>query len=117
MKTRAAVVHEPGKPIEIEEINLDGPKDGEVLIRYLYAGLCHSDLHVVLGDLAGRLPMVLGHEGAGIIEEVGPGVTRVAVGDHVVCSFIPNCGVCRYCATGHVQPVRRHQPGLGREGG
>ena len=100
MKTKAAVVHEPGKPIEIEELDLDGPRDGEVLIRYLYAGLCHSDLHIVLGDLPGRLPMVLGHEGAGIVEEVGAGVTRVAPGDHVVCSFIPACGVCRYCATG-----------------
>jgi alcohol dehydrogenase (nicotinoprotein) len=100
MKTKAAVVHEVGKPIEIEELDLDGPRDGEVLIRYLYAGLCHSDVHIQHGDLAARLPMVLGHEGAGIIEEVGPGVTRVAVGDHVVCSFIPNCGVCRYCATG-----------------
>ena len=100
MKTKAAVVYESGKPIEIEELELDGPRDGEVLIRYLYAGLCHSDLHVVTGDLAGRLPLVLGHEGAGIVEEVGPGVTRVKPGDHVVCSFIPNCGVCRYCATG-----------------
>jgi NDMA-dependent alcohol dehydrogenase len=100
MKTKAAVVYEPGKPIEIEELDLDGPREGEVLIRYLYAGLCHSDVHVQHGDLEARLPMVLGHEGAGIIEEVGPGVTRVAPGDHVVCSFIPNCGICRYCATG-----------------
>ena len=100
MKTKAAVIHEPGKRIEIEELDLDGPREGEVLIRYTHAGLCHSDLHVVTGDLEARLPMVLGHEGAGIIEEVGPGVTRVAPGDHVVCSFIPNCGVCRYCATG-----------------
>jgi alcohol dehydrogenase (nicotinoprotein) len=100
MKTRAAVVYEAGKPIEIEELELDGPKDGEVLIRYLYAGLCHSDVHVAHGDLEARLPMVLGHEGAGVIEEVGPGVTRVAPGDNVVCSFIPNCGVCRYCANG-----------------
>jgi len=101
MKTRAAVVYEPGKPIEIEELELAGPPgDGELLIRYTYAGLCHSDVHVQHGDLPARLPMVLGHEGAGIVEEVGPGVTRVAPGDHVVCSFIPNCGVCRYCATG-----------------
>src|SRR5580700_12019080 len=100
MKTKAAVVYEPGKRIEIEELDLDGPQDGEVLIRYTHAGLCHSDLHVLHGDLEARLPMVLGHEGAGIIEEVGPGVTRVAPGDHVVCSFIPNCGYCRYCATG-----------------
>ncbi|MFY0406151.1 NDMA-dependent alcohol dehydrogenase [Solicola sp. PLA-1-18] len=100
MKTKAAVVHEFGKPIEIEELDLDGPQAGEVLIRYTHAGLCHSDVHVAHGDLEARLPMVLGHEGAGIVEEVGAGVTRVAVGDHVVCSFIPNCGSCRYCANG-----------------
>jgi len=100
MKTKAAVVHEVGKPIEIEELDLDGPRDGEVLIRYTFAGLCHSDVHIQHGDLLARLPMVLGHEGAGVIEEVGPGVTRVAAGDNVVCSFIPNCGICRYCATG-----------------
>ncbi|GAA4689118.1 NDMA-dependent alcohol dehydrogenase [Pseudonocardia yuanmonensis] len=100
MKTKAAVVYETGKPIEIEELELDGPKDGEVLIRYTHAGLCHSDVHIAHGDLEARLPMVLGHEGAGVIEEVGPGVTRVKPGDHVVCSFIPNCGVCRWCATG-----------------
>ena len=100
MKTKAAVVYEFGKPIEIEELDLDGPKAGEVLIRYTYAGLCHSDVHVAHGDLEARLPMVLGHEGAGIIEEVGPGVTRVAVGDHVVCSFIPNL---------RVLPLLRHR--------
>ena len=100
MKTKAAVVVEAGKRIEIEELDLDGPQEGEVLIRYTHAGLCHSDIHVAHGDLEARLPMVLGHEGAGVIEEVGPGVTRVKVGDHVVCSFIPNCGSCRYCATG-----------------
>jgi len=100
MKTRAAVVHQPGKRIEIEELDLDGPRDGEVLIRYTHAGLCHSDLHIAYGNMEARMPMVLGHEGAGIVEEVGPGVTRVAPGDHVVCSFIPNCGTCRYCATG-----------------
>ncbi|HEX3960904.1 MAG TPA: NDMA-dependent alcohol dehydrogenase, partial [Trebonia sp.] len=100
MKTKAAVVYETGKPIEIEELDLDGPRAGEVLIRYTHAGLCHSDIHISHGDLEARLPMILGHEGAGIVEEVGPGVTRVAAGDHVVCSFIPNCGTCRYCATG-----------------
>jgi S-(hydroxymethyl)glutathione dehydrogenase/alcohol dehydrogenase len=100
VKTKAAVVYETGKPIEIVELDLDGPQAGEVLIRYTHAGLCHSDVHISHGDLEARLPMVLGHEGAGVIEEVGPGVTRVGVGDHVVCSFIPNCGVCRWCATG-----------------
>ena len=100
MKTKAAVVYEINKPIEIVELDLDGPREGEVLIRYTHAGLCHSDVHISHGDLEARLPMVLGHEGAGIIEEVGPGVTRVKAGDHVVCSFIPNCGTCRWCATG-----------------
>jgi len=100
MKTTAAVGYETGKPIEIEELELIKPSDGEVLIRYTHAGLCHSDVHVAHGDLEARLPMVLGHEGAGVIEEVGPGVTRVKAGDSVVCSFIPNCGVCRYCANG-----------------
>jgi len=100
VKTKAAVVYETGKPIEVVELDLDGPQAGEVLIRYTHAGLCHSDVHISHGDLEARLPMVLGHEGAGIIEEVGPGVTRVAPGDHVVCSFIPNCGVCRWCSTG-----------------
>ena len=87
MKTTAAVVYETGKPIEIEELDLDGPRDGEVLIRYTHAGLCHSDIHIAHGDLEARLPMVLGHEGAGIIEEVGPGVTRVTPGP--TSSMIP----------------------------
>ncbi|MFI2285726.1 Zn-dependent alcohol dehydrogenase [Nocardia beijingensis] len=100
MKTQAAVIYETGKPFEIEELDLDGPREGEILIQYLYAGLCHSDVHIAHGDLEARLPMVLGHEGAGIVLEVGAGVTRVQPGDHVVCSMIPNCGTCRYCATG-----------------
>ncbi|PPJ26880.1 alcohol dehydrogenase [Nocardia nova] len=100
MKTTAAVLVEPGKPFELMELDLDGPGPGEVLIRYTAAGLCHSDLHLTDGDLPPRYPIVGGHEGSGIIEEVGPGVTKVAPGDHVVCSFIPNCGTCRYCSTG-----------------
>jgi len=100
VKTIAAVAHEAGKPLEIEELDLDGPREGEVLVRYTHAGLCHSDLHVMNGELAGWLPMVLGHEGAGVVEDVGQGVTRVAPGDHIVCSFIPSCGHCHWCATG-----------------
>src|SRR3954453_15307957 len=100
MKTKAAVVYEPGKPIEIEELEVQKPGDGEVLIRYTHAGLCHSDVHVAHGDLEARLPMVLGHEGAGIIGGAGPGSPRVPPGDHVVSSFTPNCAPCRYCATG-----------------
>ncbi|MCW0212961.1 MAG: Zn-dependent alcohol dehydrogenase [Pseudonocardia sp.] len=100
MKTTAAVVHEAGKPLEIEELDLGGPGEGEILVRYTHAGLCHSDLHVMQGEIQGWLPMVMGHEGAGVVEEVGPGVTRVAPGDHIVCSFIPSCGTCHWCATG-----------------
>jgi len=100
VKTKAAVLFDAGKPFEILELDLQGPGPGEVLIKYTAAGLCHSDLHLTDGDLTPRFPIVGGHEGAGIIEDVGPGVTKVKPGDHVVCSFIPNCGVCRYCSTG-----------------
>ncbi len=71
-----------------------------MLIRYVASGLCHSDEHLRQGDLIPRFPMVGGHEGAGIIEEVGPGVTRLKPGDHVICSFLPVCGHCRWCSTG-----------------
>jgi alcohol dehydrogenase (nicotinoprotein) len=101
VKTNAAVLWEVGKEWEIVELDLDAPQVGEVLVRFVAAGLCHSDEHVRLGDMAGRLPLVGGHEGAGIIEAVGPGVTRVKTGDHVVCSYIPSCGYCRWCSTGH----------------
>lgn len=100
LKTRAAVLTGPGRDFEIIELDLDEPREGEVLIKYTAAGLCHSDLHLTDGDLPPRYPIVGGHEGSGIIEAVGPGVTKVKPGDHVVCSFIPNCGTCRYCSTG-----------------
>ncbi|GAB3857637.1 NDMA-dependent alcohol dehydrogenase [Nocardioides maradonensis] len=101
MKTKAAVLTEVGKPFEIVELDLDGPKEGEVLVRYVAAGLCHSDLHLMKGDFPSRLPIVGGHEGAGVVEEVGAGVTKVKPGDHVLVSFIPSCGECRWCRTGH----------------
>ena len=100
MKTKAAVLHGAHKPFEIMELDLDGPGPGEVLIKYTAAGLCHSDLHLIDDDLTPRFPIIGGHEGAGVIEEVGAGVTKVKPGDHVVCSFIPSCGTCRYCSTG-----------------
>ena len=100
MKTTAAVLVDAGKPFELMELDLDGPGHGEVLIKYTAAGLCHSDLHLADGDLPARYPIVGGHEGSGVIEDIGPGVTKVKPGDHVVCSFIPNCGTCRYCSTG-----------------
>src|SRR5689334_1487621 len=100
MKTRAAVLRAVGQPFEITELELDEPKAGEVLIRYVAAGLCHSDEHLRHGDIVPRFPVVGGHEGAGIIEKVGPGVTRLKPGDHVICSFLPVCGHCRWCSTG-----------------
>lgn len=100
VKTDAAVLREPGQWWEVTTLDLDPPKAGEVLVRVAAAGLCHSDDHIRSGDAPARLPMVGGHEGAGVVEAVGPGVTRVAEGDHIVCSFIPVCGTCRYCSTG-----------------
>ncbi|MGE3621914.1 MAG: NDMA-dependent alcohol dehydrogenase [Acidimicrobiia bacterium] len=100
MKTRAAVLFEGNTHWEVVEADLDEPRNGEVLVRMVAAGLCHSDEHLRVGDFVPRYPMVGGHEGAGIVEAVGPGVTSLAVGDHIVCSFIPSCGRCRYCATG-----------------
>jgi S-(hydroxymethyl)glutathione dehydrogenase/alcohol dehydrogenase len=88
------------QPFEIVELELDEPKAGEVLIRYVAAGLCHSDEHLRHGDIVPQFPIVGGHEGAGIIEKVGPGVTRLQPGDHVICSFLPVCGHCRWCSTG-----------------
>ena len=99
MKTRAAVLRKGGEPWELTELDLDEPKAGEVLIRFEAAGLCHSDEHIRATGLA-RLPLVGGHEGAGVIEQTGPGVTRVKTGDRVACSYIPVCGTCRYCSTG-----------------
>lgn len=91
-----------GQDWQIEELELDEPKEREVLVRLTASGLCHSDEHVRVGDLPlGALPGIGGHEGAGIVERVGPNVTKVSEGDHVVLSFIPACGACTYCAAGH----------------
>ena len=100
MKTRAAVLRDVGKDFEIVELDLDEPKAGEVLVRFVASGLCHSDDHLRTGDIPVRYPIVGGHEGAGIVEQVGEGVTRLTPGDHVVCSFLPVCGHCRFCAQG-----------------
>jgi S-(hydroxymethyl)glutathione dehydrogenase/alcohol dehydrogenase len=101
MKTRAAILWEVGKDWSVEEIDLDPPRAGEVLVRLEGSGLCHSDEHLVTGDLPFALPIVGGHEGAGIVEEVGPGVEWLSAGDHVIFGFIPSCGRCPSCATGH----------------
>ncbi|MFB7505898.1 Zn-dependent alcohol dehydrogenase [Streptomyces broussonetiae] len=100
MKTKAAVLFEVGKPLEVVELDLDGPRQSEVLIKVEAAGLCHSELHMLTGAYQVALPIVLGHEATGVVEEVGRGVTKVKPGDRVVCTFVPSCGLCRYCSTG-----------------
>ncbi len=108
MRTRAAVLNVMGapapysqsKPLEIVEVDLDPPGEGEVLIRMRAAGLCHSDLSVIDGNRPRPMPMVLGHEGAGIVEELGAGVSDLRVGDHVVTTFVPSCGECPPCCDG-----------------
>src|SRR5436190_20169369 len=97
---RAAVLYEARQPLRVEEVELDGPRDGEVLVRIGAAGVCHSDYHFMNGDLPIGLPCVLGHEGAGVVEEVGRGVTAVRPGDHVVLLFRANCGHCEFCSQG-----------------
>ncbi len=101
METEAAILWERPGEWSVEPIDLDPPKDGEVLIRLAASGMCHSDEHLVTGDMPVPLPMIGGHEGAGVIEEVGPGVTALKPGDHVVLGFVPACGKCPSCATGH----------------
>ncbi len=101
MKTTAAILWESHKPWSVEEIELDDPQPGEVLVEMKASGMCHSDEHLVTGDLPFALPIIGGHEGAGIVRKVGEGVSWLAPGDHVVFGFIPSCGRCRSCSTGH----------------
>lgn len=113
MKTRAAVLWGLHQDWKVEEIDLDPPKAGEILVKWEAAGLCHSDEHMVTGDmvtpeevrkqfgLPDVFPVIGGHEGAGVVVEVGEGVTTLEPGDHISASFVPACGRCRYCVTGH----------------
>lgn len=108
MRTRAAILvrcgaetpYERSRPLEVADVELDPPGPGEVLIRVRAAGLCHSDLSVIDGNRPRPLPMVLGHEAAGVVEELGAGVDDLAVGDHVVSAFVPSCGRCEPCSSG-----------------
>ncbi|WP_407686370.1 Zn-dependent alcohol dehydrogenase [Mycobacterium sp. HUMS_1102779] len=112
MKTRGAVLHDVGGPWSVEEFELDPPRAGEVLVEMAAAGLCHSDDHILKGDMSApnevlrslglptMFPTIGGHEGSGAVREIGPGVTDFAVGDHVVMSFVAVCGQCRWCASG-----------------
>ena len=104
MKTKAAILRARNTAWSVEEIELDPPKAGEVLVKIVASGMCHSDEHLVTGDLAGATPeppLIGGHEGAGIVMEVGAGVFSLVAGDHVVFGFIPACGRCPSCADGH----------------
>jgi S-(hydroxymethyl)glutathione dehydrogenase / alcohol dehydrogenase len=100
MKTHAAILWRPGDPVEIAEIDLAPPRDGEVLVKIAACGVCHSDLHVVDGTLPEPLPLVLGHEASGVVAEVGPGVESLVPGDHVVLALVPSCGRCAECLRG-----------------
>ena len=101
MRIRAAVLREPGHPVAVEHVDLDPPKASEVLVRIAAVGVCHSDVRLADGDLGpGKWPAVMGHEGAGVVEAVGDGVTHVVPGDHVALCFVPACRSCRYCLAG-----------------
>ena len=98
MKTKAAIAVKAGAPLEIEMVDLEGPKEGEVLVEMIATGVCHTDAFTLSGDdPEGEFPAILGHEGAGIVREVGAGVTSVAVDDHVIPLYTPECRECDYC--------------------
>ena len=113
MKTRAAVAFAAGKPLEIVEVDLDGPKAGEVLVEMKATGVCHTDAFTLSGeDPEGAFPAILGHEGAGIVVEVGAGVKTLTPGDHVIPLYTPECGECKFCLnpkTNLCQAVRETQ--------
>jgi len=101
IRSRAAVAWAPGEPLEVTEIDVAPPQAGEVLLRVVASGVCHTDAFTLSGaDPEGLFPAVLGHEGGAIVEEIGPGVTSVAVGDHVIPLYTPECGQCRFCRSG-----------------
>jgi S-(hydroxymethyl)glutathione dehydrogenase / alcohol dehydrogenase len=109
MRMQAAVLWEPGRPVDVREVELAPPEAGEVLVRIAACGVCASDLHVVDGDLPEPLPLVLGHEASGVVVETGHGVDRLAAGDHVILALVPSCGECESC--------RRGRPNLCEAGG
>ena len=124
MKVRAAVAREAGKPLSLETVDLDGPRAGEVLVEIKATGICHTDEYTLSGaDPEGMFPAILGHEGAGIVVDVGAGVTSLKKGDHVIPLYTPECRQCEYCLSPQDQSVRgdprhagprrdagRHQP-------
>ena len=113
METRAAVAHKAGAPLSIETVSLDGPKAGEVLVEIRATGVCHTDAFTLSGeDPEGLFPAILGHEGAGVVVDVGPGVSSVKPGDHVIPLYTPECRQCEYCTSGKTnlcQAIRETQ--------
>ncbi|MCH9758715.1 MAG: S-(hydroxymethyl)glutathione dehydrogenase/class III alcohol dehydrogenase [Proteobacteria bacterium] len=113
MKTLAAIAWEAGKPLSVEEIELQAPQAGEVLVRLVATGVCHTDAFTLSGeDPEGIFPCILGHEGGGVVEEIGAGVTSVSVGDHVIPLYTPECGACKFCRSGKTnlcQAIRQTQ--------
>ncbi len=113
MKVRAAVAMEAGKPLVIEDVELEGPRQGEVLVELKATGVCHTDAYTLSGaDPEGLFPAILGHEGAGVVVDIGPGVTSVARGDHVIPLYTPECRQCDYCTSGRTnlcQAIRTTQ--------
>ena len=103
LKYRAAVLHQAGKPLAIEQVSSGDPAPTDVVVRVRADGLCHTDLEVIDGSLRYPLPMILGHEAAGVVEQIGPEVDTVKVGDHVILSWNPHCGHCFQCDRG--QPI------------
>lgn len=99
-KSQAVICREVNQPVVVEEIQIESPRRGQVMIKLAACGVCHSDLSVTTGTIPLPPPMVLGHEGAGVVVAVGEGVTDLAIGDHVISSFVSMCGKCRYCTTG-----------------
>ena len=116
MDVRAAVAFEAGKPLEIETVQLEGPKSGEVLVEIKATGICHTDAFTLSGeDPEGAFPAILGHEGAGVVVETGPDVQSLSVGDHVIPLYTPECRQCEYCLnpkTNLCQAIRETQPRL-----
>ena len=101
MKSRAAVAWEAGKPLVIEVVDVEGPKNGEVLLQVKATGVCHTDAYTLSGkDPEGIFPAIMGHEGGAVVLEVGNGVTTVKPGDHVIPLYIPECGQCKFCKSG-----------------
>ena len=111
MKSRAAVAFAPGQPLEIVELDVAPPRAGEVLVKIAHTGVCHTDAYTLSGeDPEGIFPAVLGHEGGGIVVEIGEGVTTLAVGDHVIPLYTAECRECKFCLSGKTTSARKSAP-------